>query len=378
MAIIVTNPSTVQFSGAATEPQDPAAITLEAGFTEELANAMLPPSQQADSASAAQKLAASAAEAKLNDLQILPADVLINAVGEANFAFSAQGSPVAIAPQVLEESVEQTAGLEALDPTQAAELAAAALAAQMGSPSIVVSDNVTLSQTANSIEAAGALNAAQLAGNAVQAQGTLPQASTQTLLQPSTAEQNAAPSVQVTDSVNASAQLQNQDLNVLAQNNAVESNASGLSNPQNPVSTAKSAVEQVSEQLPMGIAQQGQIEIAKPQPSQVLESVNQTSIEVISNGQPGISNIQVETSTSTQVMTPTLVVAPQNSNAQEVIDGVPAVVANSATAPAKGQQSAFDLAGSDVARPSDTLVNSPQANPLSQADSRIQASSPEA
>ena len=109
MAIIVTNPSTVQFSSAATEPQDPAAITLEAGFTEELANAMLPPGQQADSASAAQKLAASAAEAKLNDLQILPADVLMNAVGEANFAFSAQGSPVAIAPQVLEETGEQTA-----------------------------------------------------------------------------------------------------------------------------------------------------------------------------------------------------------------------------------------------------------------------------
>ena len=54
MAIIVIKPSTVQFSGAATEPQDPVAITLEAGFTEELANAMLPPGQQADSATVAQ------------------------------------------------------------------------------------------------------------------------------------------------------------------------------------------------------------------------------------------------------------------------------------------------------------------------------------
>lgn len=380
MAIIVTNPSTVQFSGAATEPQDPAAITLEVGFTEELANAMLPPGQQADSASAAQKLAASAAEAKLNDLQILPADVLMNAVGEANFAFSAQGSPAAIAPQVLEETVEQTAVLEALDPTQAAELAAAALAAQMGSPSIVVSDNVTLSQTASAIEAAGALSATQLAGNAVQAQGTLPQASTQTLLQTPATELNAAPSMQVADSVNAtdtSAQIQNQDLNVLAQNNAVESNAIGQSNLQNPVSIAKSAAEQVSEQLPMGIAQQGQTEIAKPQQSQVLESVNQTSIEVISNGQSGISNTQVETPTSTQVMTPTLGVKPSNSNAQEVRDAVPAVVANSATAPANGQQSAFDLAGSDVARPSDALVNPTQSSALSQADGRIQSLAPE-
>ena len=379
MAIIVTNPSTVQFSGAATEPQDPAAITLEAGFTEELANAMLPPGQQADSASAAQKLAASAAEAKLNDLQILPADVLMNAVGEANFAFSAQGSSVAIAPQVLEETGEQ-AVLEALDPTQAAELAAAALAAQMGSPSIVVTDNVTLSQTANSIEAASALNAAQLAGNAAQAQGTLPQVSPQTLLQAPTTELNAVQSVQATDSVNSTnttGLLQNQDLNVLTQNNAVESNAIGQSNPQNPVSIAKSAAEQGSEQLPMGIAQQAQTEIAKPQQPQVLESVNQTSIEVISNGQSGISNTQVETPTSTQVMTPTLGVTPQNSNAQEVRDAVPAVVANSATAPAGGQQSAFDVAGSDVVRPSDALAKTTQSSARSEADGSILDFAPE-
>ena len=379
MAIIVTNPSTVQFSGATTEPQDPAAITLEAGFTEELANAMLPPGQQADSASAAQKLAASAAEAKLNDLQILPADVLMNAVGEANFAFSAQGSSVAIAPQVLEETGEQ-AVLEALDPTQAAELAAAALAAQMGSPSIVVTDNVTLLQTANSIEAAGALNAAQLSGNVAQAQGTLPQASPQTLLQTPTTELNAAQSLQATDSVNSTntaGQLQNQDLNVLTQNNAVESNAIGQSNPQNPVSIAKSAAEQVSEQLPMGIAQQAQTEIAKPQQPQVLESVNQTSIEVISNGQSGISNTPVETSTSTQVMTPTLGVTTQISNSQEAKDAASSVAANGATAPAGGQQSAFDVAGSDVARPSDALANTTQSSARSESEGSNQALAPE-
>lgn len=379
MAIIVTNPSTVQFSGAATEPQDPAAITLETGFTEELANAMLPPGQQADSASAAQKLAASAAEAKLNDLQILPADVLKNAVGEANFAFSAQGSSVAISPQVLEETAEPAA-LEALDPTQAAELAAAALAAQMGSPSIVVTDNLTLSQTANSIEAAGALNAAQLAGNGAQAQGTLPLASAQTLLQTPTNELNAAPSMQVADNVNAAnttGQLQNQNLNVLTQNNVVEANAIGQSNLQNPVSIAKSDAEQVSEQLSMGIAQQAQTEIAKPQQSQVLESVNQTSLAVISNGQSGISNTPVETPTSTQVMMPTLGVTTQISNSQEAKDAASAVVANGATAPAGGQQSAFDVAGSDVARPSDALANTTQSSARSEADGSIQALAPE-
>lgn len=380
MAIIVTNPSTVQFSVAATEPQDPAAITLEAGFTEELANAMLPPGQQADSASTPQKLAASAAEAKLNDLQILPADVLMNAVGEANFAFSAQGSPVEIAPQVLEETIEQTAVLETLDPTQAAELAAAALVAQMGSPTIDVTDIATLSQTANSTEAAGALNAAQLASNAAQAQGTLPQASPQTILQAPTTDLNAAPSMQVADSVNvanASGQLQNQDLNVLTQNNAVESNAIEQSNPQNPVSIAKSAAELDSEQLSVGIAQQAKTEIAKPQQPQMLESVNQTSIAVITNGQSQISNTQVETPTSTQMMTPTLGVTTQSSNSQEAKDAVSPVVANGASTPAGGQQSAFDLAGSDVARPIDTLANPTQSSALSQAGSRSLSLAPE-
>ena len=40
MAILVSNPSTVQFTGAPAEPQDPAANPLDTGFTEELAIAM--------------------------------------------------------------------------------------------------------------------------------------------------------------------------------------------------------------------------------------------------------------------------------------------------------------------------------------------------
>ena len=50
MAILVSNPSTVQFTGAPAEPQDPSVIPQDAGFTEELANAMQPSPQLAEGA----------------------------------------------------------------------------------------------------------------------------------------------------------------------------------------------------------------------------------------------------------------------------------------------------------------------------------------
>ena len=55
MAILVSNPSTVQFTGAPAEPQDPAATPLDAGFTEELANAMQSPAQLTEGPNSAPK-----------------------------------------------------------------------------------------------------------------------------------------------------------------------------------------------------------------------------------------------------------------------------------------------------------------------------------
>ena len=83
MAILVSNPSTVQFTGAPAEPQDPAANPLDTGFTEELANAMQPSDQKNEGGAAGEKPVAPLVDTKLNGLQILPADVLLNAVGEA-------------------------------------------------------------------------------------------------------------------------------------------------------------------------------------------------------------------------------------------------------------------------------------------------------
>jgi hypothetical protein len=86
MAILVSNPSTVQFTGAPTELQDPAANPLVAGFTEELAIAMQPVALAAQDLLKVQNAGEQESENPLTDLQILPPDVLLNAVGEANFA----------------------------------------------------------------------------------------------------------------------------------------------------------------------------------------------------------------------------------------------------------------------------------------------------
>ena len=141
MAILVSNPSTVQFTGAPNEPQDPAATLINAGFTEELANAMQPLGQDADGQKGATKPIAPGVDPKLSGLQILPPDVLLNAVGEANFALSAQGQQAPVGDALLKESVADiTEDLvpESMDSIQAAEMAAAVLAAQMSAPTVVV------------------------------------------------------------------------------------------------------------------------------------------------------------------------------------------------------------------------------------------------
>ena len=128
MAIIVTNPSSVPFTGAPTDALDPAANPIDSGFTEELANAMQPAPAVSDKGQDASQMDTDPSSDKSVDLQILPADVLLNAVGDANFALAAQGlKPDAESPI----SADQPVDLTLTDANQAAEMAAAALSAQM-------------------------------------------------------------------------------------------------------------------------------------------------------------------------------------------------------------------------------------------------------
>ena len=92
MAIFVSNPTSAAVPTLSSDALEPMAVAPDAGFTEELAAAMQPSAllTEAAAATSAEKLDES--DKKLTDLQILPADVLLNAVVDANFALSAQSA----------------------------------------------------------------------------------------------------------------------------------------------------------------------------------------------------------------------------------------------------------------------------------------------
>ncbi|PUE37906.1 flagellar hook-length control protein FliK [Limnohabitans sp. Hippo4] len=165
MAIIVTNPSTVQFSGTVTDAQDPAANPIDTGFTEELANAMQPVTSVAEGGQSGPQIDADPADEKLLDLQILPADVLLNAVGDANFALASQGLKAETTEQI---PLDQTADLKLADPNLAADMAAAALAAQMAGAAlpVAVTSQQVASNTATDLAVDAVAQAGGLAANA--------------------------------------------------------------------------------------------------------------------------------------------------------------------------------------------------------------------
>jgi hypothetical protein len=145
MAIFVSNPTSAAAPTLSSDALDPLAIAPVEGFTEELAAAMLPGGGALETLALGKQSKQDLleeADQKASDLQILPAEVLMNAVGDANFAFSAQAQAANSTPtsslnnsallatqEAQESQVPDHTALELN--TQAAELAAANLAAQM-------------------------------------------------------------------------------------------------------------------------------------------------------------------------------------------------------------------------------------------------------
>ena len=91
MAIFVSNTANPVFSPNLSEAIDPNLPGLETAFTEELAAVRRPQDADADAAVSAPSLKEDEKEDDTGDLQILPANVLINAVTDANFAYALQG-----------------------------------------------------------------------------------------------------------------------------------------------------------------------------------------------------------------------------------------------------------------------------------------------
>ena len=141
MAIFVSNPTSAAITTLSPDALDPSVMSPEEGFTEELAAAMQPSAAPTDATAKMPLDTLEDAGKKASDLQILPAEVLLNAVGDANFAFAGQARAANSAAQnsvpgaALTDSTEtleqDNAVLDLTNPLQGAELAAANLAAQM-------------------------------------------------------------------------------------------------------------------------------------------------------------------------------------------------------------------------------------------------------
>ena len=170
MAIFVSNPTSSAIATLSPDALDPSVISPEEGFTEELAAAMQPSAVPTDAPANILLDKLEDAGKKASDLQILPAEVLLNAVGDANFAFAgqtgtansaAQNSVPGAALTDATETLEQdNTVLDLSNPLQGAELAAANLAAQM-SASVA---NVPVPLASNSAEVSAVLSINATAG----------------------------------------------------------------------------------------------------------------------------------------------------------------------------------------------------------------------
>ena len=373
MAILVSNPSTVQFTGAPSEPQDPAANPLDTGFTEELANAMQPSDQKNEGGAAGEKPAAPLVETKLNGLQILPADVLLNAVGEANFAFVAQGAQAlqdAATSQILVEGVTDAPLLETLDATQAAEMAAAALAAQMATQVAGVEAQAPLSSAANSINAVGGVEASAVvqgnltsSGNTALSDAALPIPQTsQNLTLPESNLQAGAKTEALAPMASNSAQT----LTQLTQGSQAE--VTQLTDSKPIAIDASTLVAVVQTATPSQVtslsATQEKSALGQAQPVEISGVSNQASGSMLSNGQLSADAVQVESSSTLLAPAESVLAKPQ-----ALITEGGNVVANSSTASIStvalnSEVSASAGPKSDVARPGD--VGS--ANPAQAGD----------
>ena len=171
MAIFVSNPTSAAVQTLSSDALEPSAVAPEEGFTEELAAAMQPSAVTTEASETTPLDKLDEAGKKAADLQILPAEVLMNAVGDANFAmagqagaaqFTAQNSVLgtvrteateaseasisAETPEASEAIAQATTTPDLANQLQGAELAAANLAAQMSASAA----NVAASEASNS------------------------------------------------------------------------------------------------------------------------------------------------------------------------------------------------------------------------------------
>ena len=288
MAIFVSNPTSAAVQTLSSDALEPSAVVPEEGFTEELAAAMQPLAAPSDGSAKTPLDMLEEAAKKASDLQILPAEVLKNAVGDANFALTGQvgasnsAAQNAIAGSVLthaaEDLKEDTTALDLANQLQGAELAAANLAAQMSATAANVA--TPLASLAGEVSAALSINAAsgagQNAGQALQAPATGPSLQEgEQVATLASAQQSSALDVEGASSADALAESQSKPVaslatsrpqvttaseleasrNLLQEHTASKANAASESQAQQAMSVASNTIKLGGTQLE-GAAQQ--------------------------------------------------------------------------------------------------------------------------
>ena len=288
MAIFVSNPTSAAVQTLSSDALEPSAVAPEEGFTEELAAAMQPSAGPSDGSAKTPLGMLEEAVKKASDLQILPAEVLKNAVGDANFALTGQvgasnsAAQNAIAGSVLthasDDLKEDTTALDLANQLQGAELAAANLAAQMSATAANVA--TPLASQAGDVSGVLSINATsgagQDAGQALQAPATGPSLQEgEQVATLASAQQSSALDVEGARSANALAESQSKPVaslatsrpqvttaseleasrNLLQEHAASKANAASESQAQQAMSVASNTIKLGGTQLE-GAAQQ--------------------------------------------------------------------------------------------------------------------------
>jgi hypothetical protein len=332
---------------------------------------MQSPAQLTEGANSAPKPLLPGVDAKLNDLQILPPDVLLNAVGEANFAFANQGTLAADEAALAQDAsglLAETPLPNALEATQAAEMAAAALAAQMLIQAPVAVAPVHQTQAPDAVVAVGAVGHvgdighvgdAGDVGAGLAADVQLGAATTLSSVG-AQSEQVALNPSDITDSLGAASELQksaanasNQNLNQLVEVAQVANQP--LTNSLTPMAAANSVggVEQKPTQTAQSSTLSNQIGLEQTQALPSSGSADQSN--VISNGtlnasEPLLGQVNQAHLDSAQVSSAIPVVNAGESGHLSVSSEATVLQATSAI---DRQPSASDLAKTDVAKPID-------------------------
>ena len=364
MAIFVSNPTSAAITTLSPDALDPSVMSPEEGFTEELAAAMQPSAAPTDASAKSPLDMLEDAGKKASDLQILPAEVLMNAVGDANFAFVGQAGAANSAAQnsvtgtlltdATETLLQDTTEQDLADQLQGAELAAANLAAQLSASGA----NVPVPLAANAAEVTAALSinatagAGQAAAQASQPPVTGPSLQEGELASSATTLASAQNTPLVgTESISAANVSKSQVAQQLEANASTASQASSMAAATATQVQVASSVQSDAARNVAQVNAASKANAASASEVQVQPAINAATNKVKSEGMQKQASTQADTKVATD---PSLTL---NSEASSVVSKVSSA-AGVAAATNEASSQSTPLTASTVANSSDGMISS--------------------